>query len=318
MAADRRLILVTGAPRTATTPVGNMLATAPRTVTLYEPLGPTGLKRIENRFPMVGEGLDLDEKGLRTILQDLATFRTRGLRSQAREGGGMTLRTALLGSRTLHTYRLAWVQPWAKTVIWKDPHAIMLAPDVAATGIPTVVTLRAPLAQAASYKRLGWKSRALEIYPRWSQRFGRCEVCEGAFSEIDNPVISSALLWRQCYLALIRSGTLDSIHLISSDQLVTDEQGTYETLFRTLGLEGGNRVGGILAKRRNDGAAVPTRKTTHDWTRSVASVNSYWKNVLEAREIDRVEELTRDVVDQLNISNNIRGGSGNLSRGDKW
>ena len=51
----RNLILVTGAPRTATTPVGNMLETAQSTVSLYEPLGPTGLKRFQDWFPMNGE-----------------------------------------------------------------------------------------------------------------------------------------------------------------------------------------------------------------------------------------------------------------------
>ena len=51
MVQHRRLILVTGAPRTATTPVGNMLARCRGVVSLYEPLGPTGLVSVSERYP---------------------------------------------------------------------------------------------------------------------------------------------------------------------------------------------------------------------------------------------------------------------------
>jgi hypothetical protein len=116
----RRLILVTGAPRTATTPVGNLLAQCQGAVSLYEPLGPTGLAAIREPFPMVGDGLGIEQDALEPLLRDLKNIRLGKLRPQTRDGGTASLRGKLVGSRTLHSVRLARLQPWSRTVIWKD------------------------------------------------------------------------------------------------------------------------------------------------------------------------------------------------------
>lgn len=295
----RRVILVTGAPRTATTPVGNMLSLASRTSTLYEPLGPTGFRRIHVRFPMVGnaaEELALDE--LVALVSDIAALRGR-LKSQNRGEGPAPLRTRLFGSRTLHSFRLARLQPWADTVIWKDPHAVMLVPDLVAAGLPVVVTARRPHAHAASYKRLGWKSRAAEIYPRWQARFGADRVTEAWLERVGEPVISGALIWRLSYLQLLRTGCRGDIHLVTSDALEADEKATYLGLFDALGLRPTARLRRKLEQPRQAARAIPMSGQTHDWSRSVRAVNAYWKDLLDADEIAAVDAITREVADSL-------------------
>lgn len=314
MSNERRLILVTGAPRTATTPVGNTLTEGAGAVSLYEPLGPTGLRAVSNWYPMAGEGLDLTGAQLARLLDDLRHSRSGGLKSQVRIGNSWNIKIALFGSRTLHSFRIARLQPWKKTVIWKDPHAIMLANDVVEAGVSCVVTLRTPHAHAASYKRLGWTSQAREIYPRWSLRFGPCAICEAAFSEIENPVVSGALIWRMSYLSLIRTGALDRVHLVTSEALAADEEGTYRRLFEVLGLKGADTLHATLAKRQKDAKAVPDSKTTHDWNRSVAAVNSYWKDLLSPEEIRKVDDLTADVFETVSSRPSLGYKSAALSQ----
>lgn len=292
------LILVTGAPRTATTPVGNMLATAHRTVSLYEPLGPTGIRANAARLPMLGSGLGLTEDQLSTVLASFARRRTGPLHSQQR-GGTFSWKRALAGSRTAHTARLARLQPWAKTVIWKDPHAVFLAPDVAAREVPVVVTARRPEAHAASYQRLGWVSQAEAVYPRWARRFGPCAIVEAALPDAGQPVVSAALIWRLSYLGLIRSGVLDRVALITSEDLIADEVGSYRRLFDRLGLTPGKATEALLSAARDKGAAIPDKGTTHDWSRSAASANSYWKDILGEADIARVAALTGDVAERI-------------------
>lgn len=296
---SRRLILVTGAPRTATTPVGNLLAQCKGAVSLYEPLGPTGLARVETWFPMVGDGLGLRSGDLPMLIEDLAAFRSGGLKSQVRDGRPATLFTRVFGSRTLHSFRLAWLQPWSSTVIWKDPHAVLMVPDLAQAGVDVVVTARTPRAHAASYKRLGWHSKAREVYPRWSARYGRCEIVEAFLDRGTDSVVSAALLWRLSYLPLIRTGALDKVHLVTSEDLERDERATYLTLIRELGLVPGRGVEKTLSKTRREAAAKDMSQKTHDWTRSVASVNKYWKDVLSEQDLDHVEKITSDIEPRL-------------------
>lgn len=295
----RRLILVTGAPRSGTTPVGNLLAKCDGAVSLYEPLGKTGLTRIAVPFPMVGDGLGIEPGQLQRLLDDLAALRLGRLKSQVRRGSSPSLFTRVFGSRTLHSLRLARLQPWSRSVIWKDPHAVLLAPDLVKAGIDVVVTARTPNAHAASYKRLRWHSRAAEVYPRWSSRFGPCTICETYLDQSRDGVVSAALLWRMSYLPLVRTSTLDKVHLITSADLEADERSTYHDLIRDLALAPGRGVEQTLAKPRRDAAPAEMSRKTHDWTRSVASVNSYWREVLSAEDIELVDRITSDLAPHL-------------------
>lgn len=295
MSLSRNLILVTGAPRTATTPVGNMLASCHATVSLYEPLGPTGLRRFDQWFPM---GSDLPADEIETLVRDLQIFRTRGLKSQQR-GEVFSWKRAMFGSRTAHSYRLARLQPWSKSVIWKDPHAIMMAPEVAKLGIPVVVTARRAKPHASSYRRLGWTSRAAEIYPRWSAQFGRCEKIEADLCHAADSVISGALLWRMCYLALLRSDVMDKVHLVTADALAQDEEATYEALFKRVQLTPSTATEKLLSRKKSDDRRRPSSNVTHDWNRSVKAVNSYWKDILSDTDIAAVERLTSDIEEQI-------------------
>ncbi|TMM46739.1 sulfotransferase [Qipengyuania marisflavi] len=296
---NRNLILVTGAPRTATTPVGNMLATARRAVTLYEPLGPTGVQGVDAWMPMVGDGLGLSASAVDQLISDLSGLRPGPLKTQQRPRQDFSLKRALFGSRTLHSFRLASLQPWSQAVIWKDPHANMLATDVALRGVPVVVTARRAKAHASSYRRLGWVSRAAEIYPRWAQRFGACPVVEGALGKAQDSIISSALIWRMSYLPLIRENCLDRVHLVTSDALVADERATYTRLFDRLGLVQTAATEKLLTAEKSATRSRPDSKTSHDWTRSVAAVNSYWKELLTDDDAAQVDRLTGDVEEAL-------------------
>ncbi len=292
----RRIILVTGAPRTATTPVGNMLAMAAGTTSVYEPFGSTGFREISQRFPMIEreeEGLTGEQVG--DLIEKISKLQGR-LNSQTRQGQKTTLRTLLLGSRTKHSFRLARIRPWLSTIIWKDPHAIMLVSDVVETDIPVVVTARRPKAHAGSYKRLGWQSRAAEIYPRWRSRFGADLLIEKWLEKVDDPVVSGALIWRMSYLPLIQEDCLSRVELITADALAADEEATYRDLYRKLSLKPTPSFEKQLRKRREaSGAAIPQSGATHDWARSVETVNAYWKDLLSPADIEAVDSLTAEL-----------------------
>jgi len=295
----RRVILVTGAPRTATTPVGNMLALAAHTRAIYEPFGRTGYREIKHRFPMTAPEDGLTPEALSALLQKISRFQG-GLKPQHRGAGSTSLKARLFGTRTLYSLRMARLRPQLKNVIWKDPHAVMLVPDMIQAGLPVVVTARRPKAHAGSYKRLGWQSRAAEIYPRWKSRFGADPVAEQWLPEIEDPVISGALIWRLSYLPLIRENCLDRVQFITADALQADEDATYRKLCDALELKVTPAMEKQLKKRKSaNGRAIPGSGTTHDWTRSVETVNSYWKKLLTDEETAAVDALTGSLETQL-------------------
>ncbi|WP_157577768.1 hypothetical protein [Roseivivax halodurans] len=297
--AGRRVVLVTGAPRSATTPVGNVLSMAPHSFAAYEPLGPTGLRDVADRFPMTGPTDGPNEQDLSLILARIAAFRGP-LKPQTRPGAAATLRSRVIGSRTLQSFRLGRLQPWVRNVIWKDPHAIMLVPDLVERGLPVIVTIRRPQAHAGSYKRLGWTSRAAEIHPRWTARFGRDPVSERWLDRASDPVVSGALIWRMSYLPLLREQVLDRVCIVTAPSLEADEMATYRMAFAHAGLDFTGKIARFLERRAEAAAdASADSSVVHDWNRSVASANSYWRELLSGEDLEAIEDLTADLEGQL-------------------
>jgi hypothetical protein len=175
----------------------------------------------------------------------------------------------------------------------------MLVPDLVEAGLDVVVTVRTPWAHAASYKRLGWISKAAQIYPRWSARYGPCGTCEEFMSQAGDRVVSAALLWRLSYLPLLRTSAIRSVRLVTSEALERDERSTYLELIRALGLTPTARVERALSQVRRETASSQMTRKTHDWSRSITSLNTYWKEVLTAEDLEKIQALTSDMLRYL-------------------
>jgi hypothetical protein len=303
------VILVTGAPRSGTTPLGELLSLLPGAVNLYEPMGLTGDSAVSVRFPMPGEpGFSNDQ-----FTEFVGRLRTLDLRmkSQVRPGhaGLHKLAARLLGTRSLQSLRRARLTPFKKTLIWKDPHAIFCEPVSAGPdhAFRRVITVRPPLAHAASFKRLGWVSSVGDIYQRYRAVYGGLPAIEKHF---DAPVAgtavgSSALLWHIVHARLAAgsdSGRTGSpTYLFNLAKAESDEMITYENLFTWLRVPMTSRIRHVIERRAEGGRSgeVPEKGRVHDFNRSAAQANGYWRNILTEEESDFVLALNESLWERI-------------------
>lgn len=294
-----KTILVTGAPRSGTTPVGEILADLHGAITLYEPMGPTGDRRFPQRFPIPGES-GFTTTDLATFVSDLAQLRLAfkaQKRAAHRSWRGRLAR--VIGTRSLISYRRARLQPRPRRriLIWKDPHAVFCAPKAASAGFRAVVTVRPPHAHAASFKRLGWICPVAELYARYREAFGDIPELEPRFERAaGTPAGSATILWRMIYEQFcpdacpVHSG--DSIYLLNMQATATDEVAAYERLFQWLGEDMPERTRRKIAARATaTRVALPAKGRVHDWNRSASQANSYWPNVLDDSEVSLVDAV---------------------------
>lgn len=292
----KNTVLVTGAPRSGTTPVGQLLSMLPKSALLYEPMGLTGDKAINLRFPIPGEP-DFS-------LSDLSTFvnRMRNLdmsfKSQRRPGhkgfSGMAAR--LIGSRSLISYYNAKLSIHKRdTLIWKDPHGVFCAAAGADVGFRSIVSVRSPYAHAASFKRLGWVSPVSDIYARYCLAFGEISEFDDWCVRVGKtPYGSAALLWHLTHKPLVPLSreVNPSIYIFNMERVAEDELVAYRALFDWLGEEMPRQVESkIIFRNRSKGDNVPNSTKVHNFNRTAAQANSYWKTVLTKDEIQLVEEI---------------------------
>ena len=298
----RRVILVTGTPRSGTTPVGDALAAAPGVRTLYEPLNfHVGDRRVQRYFEVPGAA-GFSVAAADELIRDVARPRLqlrpgifpddRGLRRAVKH---------LTGSRTLSTYRLARVDPRATTLVWKDPFAAFLADRVAAGhAIPVVATYRPAPAVAASFKRLGWSFDVVDLAQRLAAA-GRPAGFDVAGLDLAVPAINGAVVWRLVNDALLQAARRNpDVVLLDMDAFVADRTGVLAGLCRRLDLTWTPAVDRHLQRSAAAGGpAAPATARAHGGRRDASAVNRYWVDVLTADEARAVERITGETAARL-------------------
>jgi hypothetical protein len=304
-----RTILVTGCPRSGTTPVGANLALAPGARYLYEPFNPTyGLRAISRYYEVPGangfspERFDACVDAIRRVRLDLKRY------DWPREKGVRRLVKRVLGSRSQFAYlscRLDWT---LDTVIWKDPIACLASSAaVDRHAIQVLVTVRPAAAVAASYKRLQWQPGLPAVLATLSQvGINYPDLLSPYRERAENPVIGAALLWCVVYTTLLRwAESRPLMRFVSLQDSIDRPREVYHDLYEWLDLRWTPRVERKLGKRYagQDGASrsstdqLPQR--AHVTKRRLDEVNTYGRKLLTPDEADMIDEMTADLWRQL-------------------
>lgn len=304
MPGERRLILVTGAPRSGTTAVGANLALASGARYLYEPFNyQAGLKAIPEAFAVPGSPsfplaeFDRCVASIRHLRMDLKPglfVRDRGVRRLVKR---------LIGGRSRLSY-LACRLDWSvRTIVWKDPIAVFSAAAAAQRfGIPVLATVRPPVPVAASFMRMRWNPKVAAIAARLAS-VGIDEAATVARyqARLANPAVSAALLWRMIYRFLLRTqGNWPDVYLVQVKDLIDAPVGGYRELYRRLALPWSPAVAARIEARhvRRPADTVPAAPLTlraHVSRRDLHAINDYGRRLLTSEETALVEDITGDL-----------------------
>lgn len=275
-------ILVTGVPRSGTTWVARLLATAHATsLAGREPMNPRG-----KQFALAGS---VDAW---TRLSQESPAQRRVLR---RAYGGREPRVYSRYGRRQWAASL----PWSRVVV-KDPFALLSIPTlVRVTSAVPVVVHRHPAAVLASYRRMGWSPDLEEVAAVVART--RTEVPHADLSDVPVAGLSEAgamgVFWRSLHeLFLLDSATVPSLVVVAHEELVGNEA-TCRALLSRLSLRWSPATEAELAHEESSAAAPST--TLHDFNRSPRQVNEGWRRHVAAEEIEEIEALTSSVRSRL-------------------
>ncbi len=298
-AADRRIVLVTGAPRSGTTVVGDVLAARRGSVALYEPMNiQSGDKRFGVPFPVPGAS-GFDAGALDDFLADLRVLRL-DLRSGVfpHETGVAAFGKRLIGSRARASLRGARLRPWADTLVWKDPFALLCVPALIGLGLPVIVTYRPAAAIAASFKRLNWTFDVEAIHRR--AVVGGLDVAPPSTGErVGRETVCAVHIWRLCVEMCLSLGSGGPL-TVSTGDLAAAPGPAFDAIFARAGLAADARAAREIGARfRPRAAAAIPSGHPHSRNRDPRSVNSYWREVLSAEERAFVARETSELESRI-------------------
>jgi hypothetical protein len=289
-AVARPPILVTGVPRSGTTWLARVLATADRVA-------------LAGREPM-------NPRGKQYALAHTLNGWTRLEQTTARQR--WALRTAYRGINPwLYSRygRRQWTAslPWTRLVV-KDPFAMLSLPAVVSvTGARVVLLYRHPGAVLASYQRMGWQPDVDELLPIVEQLRTSGSVGDPSWAappdlDLSRPPIAMGWFWGVlCATALADLSTLPGSIVVSHEEVATGGPAAIARLFGALGLNATRATD--LEYGEHPGPAQGTGpRRLHNFDRSPTEVANAWRDKLGNGELELIEATTATVRERLNAA----------------
>ncbi len=305
MSKPPRIILVTGCPRSGTTAIGANMALAAGARYLYEPFNYDAGMTIISRFFEIPGTDSFPIETFDRCVENIGALRLRlkpGLFKQ--DKGLRRCVKTVVGGRNRLTY-LACRLDWSlQTLVWKDPIAVFAAKAAAERhGIPVLVTTRAPVAVAASLKRMGWAYRLVDLNHRLaSLGLGDDPIIAKYGNRLEHPAINGAVLWRLVYSNVVAwSRQMPLVRLVDVQDVIDQPIETYRGLFGLYGLPWSTMVENKLAKRygrevvSNAPPPADLPQRAHITKRDLSKINVYGKKLLTEEEIAAVNDITGDL-----------------------
>lgn len=292
-----RPILVTGAPRSGTTWVGQMLARAPGVGYIHEPFNLTTDAGIAGRpFTHFFQYVTPETED-RYVAHLERTLRfSYDLRRQL-----PTVRSPRAAARTVRDlYRFTRFRLSRARPLVKDPIAVFSAGWLADRfEMDVVVVIRHPAAFVASFKRLGWRhefSSFLDEPQLLEDYLGPFETEIRRFAERPGDAIDeSILLWRLVYHTVDRyRAERPGWTFVRHEDLSRDPVGRFGDLYAAVGLEFSERARAAIAEHSS--VANPERlEKTHAIRLDSAASLGGWRRLLTDEEAERVRAGVSDV-----------------------
>jgi hypothetical protein len=191
-----------------------------------------------------------------------------------------------------------------RRVLLRDPFAVFSIPWFThRLGCDVVVIVRHPVAVVSSLKRLGFTFDFNDLLQQpllMDQRLGRFRSdMEAALGSPEDVVGQGSLLWRIVYdLVANDRRTTRSVYVVQHEALSLNPLQEYSQLYETLGLPFDEKSRRIIERFTSDRNPKEVSRANPFRVRLDSRENlDNWRHRLDASEIDRILERTRDVAD---------------------
>lgn len=295
-------IFITGAIRSGTTFVGDILSSSWEVDYIHEPFNPQcGIPGFNSWYPYIRPSLDTQDmqhyheltKGI--FSYDL-TLRSKIYR---KDPWSRKITKWMLGSRGPFHLRWAKLNPFHKAAVIKDPTGSFLTEYLYNQfQVKPVIVIKHPASFIASIKRLQWWQNMERITDK-PYLIADYFANDTEFINRDyaDPLVSSAAYWRATYKVLLEQASkYPNWQIITHEQLSQEPLKVFSNLYEKLHLPWSPAVENKIVKLTNNkGSGEAKVGVVQDFNRNSAEIFKLRRNSLSLAERTKIFEIVEDV-----------------------
>tara|TARA_B100001093_G_scaffold302025_1_gene288075 strand:+ start:3650 stop:4549 length:900 start_codon:yes stop_codon:yes gene_type:complete len=284
-------IIISGMPRTGTTPLGRILSSLDDFSMIYEPFNAKqGITSIDFNYPFPGN--NISEIRFNSIFNDLIYLKSKF------KTGILTTDSILkkifkycIGNESSISFKKVRLLSNNSRLIIKDPFLIFSSAELS-KNYKVIICERPLKPLASSFKRMNWN---FTEYEKLSKFFSENELKAKNLKpskRISSEVVGAIQFYELVNLYKSKINDNENLYYFSQNRLVEDPITEVKDLFEWLELEFSKNVEKTIIELKNDKNSnnkFPRKNIQHDIEYNKKFSNKYFIEVLTLNEIELIE-----------------------------
>ena len=292
----KKPIIISGIPRSGTTPLGKVLSSIEGFSMIYEPFNVNqGINDINFNYPYPGKNISVKE--FQSIFNDLIQFKSSFKKGYLKHDNfAKKIIKTIFGNESSLSYLKAKKRSTNGQLLIKDPFLLFSSEELCLNH--KVIICHRPLKPlAASFKRMKWNFKEFEdlvnFFPTNSIKSYRLQACD----KISSYVIGAIQLYELFYLYINNISPNKNLYFFSQQKFSKNPEEEVANLLRWLELEIPDKIillSKSLNKGKNSQIHFPLKNIQHDSDYNKKFSNEYYKSVLTKDEIELIDSFVAE------------------------
>ena len=292
----KKPIIISGIPRSGTTPLGSILSSIEGFSMIYEPFNANqGMIDVQFNYPYPGKNISVQE--FQSIFNNLIQFKSSFKKGYLKHDGlAKRIFKTFFGNESSLSYFKAKKSSSTNQLLIKDPFLLFCSKELCLNH-KVIICYRPLLPLAASFKRMKWDFKEFEdlinFFPPNSIKSYRFKASD----KISSNVIGAIQFYELFYHYMNNINPNKNLYFFSQQGFATDPIEEITNVLKWLELEVSDQVIQLshsLNKGKNSQIHIPDKSIQHDSNYNKKYSNEYYKLVLTKEEIELIDAFVAE------------------------
>ena len=292
----KKPIIISGIPRSGTTPLGSVLSSIKGFSMIYEPFNANqGIIDAQFNYLYPGKNISIEE--FQSIFNNLLLFKSSFKKGYLKNDSlAKRIFKTFFGNESSLSYFKAKKSSSTNQLLIKDPF-LLFSTEELSLNHKVIICYRPLLPLAASFKRMKWNFKEFEdlvnFFPTNSIKSYRLQVSD----KISSNVIGAIQFYELFYYYINNINVNENLYFFSQQKFATNPVEEIANVLNWLELEVSDEIillSKSLNRGKNSQINIPEKSIQHDSNYNKRYSNEYYKLVLTKEEIELIDAFVAE------------------------